>query len=149
MSSMTSQSDIKDILLYPLINRKRIFYMITKKRKKIPSLKFMCVCIMELWIWLHRLARIVSVMTSSVSIISQHFELQEFYEYLSGRVDQKPKVSEIPMAILLSYSTSGITSGKKVCCDLKISKSRPFWQCQNITHSFNLTSDMKNHPKLY
>ena len=41
-------------------------------------------------------------------------------QYLSYSVDQKVKMSEILMAILLVYPTSGITSGKKVCCELKM-----------------------------
>ena len=49
----------------------------------------------------------------------------------------KLKISEIPMAILLVYSTYGITSSKMVCRDLKMVT---IW---NIKHSFNLTSDMK------
>ena len=36
-------------------------------------------------------------------------------QYLSYSVDQKLKMSEMLMAIILVYSTSGITSGKKVC----------------------------------
>ena len=36
-------------------------------------------------------------------------------QYLSYSVDQILKMSEMPMAIFMVYSTSGITSGKKVC----------------------------------
>ena len=54
--------------------------------------------------------------------------------------DQKLKMSEMPMAIFLVYSTSGVTSGKKVCRELKMSAILKFW---NMKHSFNLTSDMK------
>ena len=35
-------------------------------------------------------------------------------------VDQKLKMSEMLMAIFLVYSPSGITSGKKVCGELKM-----------------------------
>ena len=49
------------------------------------------------------------------------------------------------MAIIVAYSNSGITSGKKL---FATSKWRPFWKCPNIKHSFNLTPAMKNHPKL-
>ena len=34
-------------------------------------------------------------------------------QYLGYSVDQKLKISEMLMAIILVYSTSGITSGKK------------------------------------
>ena len=34
--------------------------------------------------------------------------------------DQKLKISELLMAILLVYLTSSIISGKKICCDLKV-----------------------------
>ena len=61
-------------------------------------------------------------------------------QYLSYNVDQKLKMSEMRMAIVLVYSTSGITSGKK---NWSGSKWRPFWKFWNIKHSFNLTSDMK------
>ena len=36
-------------------------------------------------------------------------------QYLSCSVDQKLKMSEMLMAIILVYSNSGIASGKKVC----------------------------------
>ena len=39
--------------------------------------------------------------------------------YLNYSVDQKLKMSDMLMAIFLVYSPSGITSGKKVCCELK------------------------------
>ena len=40
-------------------------------------------------------------------------------QYLSYSVDQKLKMSEMLMAIILVYSTSGITSGKKDCRELE------------------------------
>ena len=41
-------------------------------------------------------------------------------QYLSYSVDQKLKISEMLMAIILVYSTSGITSGKKKFVELKM-----------------------------
>ena len=56
------------------------------------------------------------------------------------------KMSEMLMAIFLVYSTSGINSGKKKF--VASSKWRPFWSLLNITHSFNLTSDMERSSKI-
>ena len=81
-----------------------------------------------------------SLMTSPGHKIGQIFKLIYLRQYLSYNIDQKPKMSEMLMAIFLVYSTSGITSGKK---SLLGSKWRPFWKFWNIKHSFNLTSDMK------
>ena len=41
-------------------------------------------------------------------------------QYFSYNVDQKLKISKMLLAILLVYSTSGITSGKKNCRHLKL-----------------------------
>ena len=41
-------------------------------------------------------------------------------KFLSYSVDQKLKMSEMLLAIFLVYSTSGTTSGKKVCRELKM-----------------------------
>ena len=41
-------------------------------------------------------------------------------QYLGYSVDQILKMSEMLMAIFLVYSTSGTTSGKKVCRELKM-----------------------------
>ena len=49
------------------------------------------------------------------------------------------------MAIFLVYSTSGITSDKKVCRKLKMAAILKIW---NIKHSFNLTSDMKGSSQI-
>ena len=49
------------------------------------------------------------------------------------------------MAIFVAYSNSGVTSGKKF---VATSKWRPFWKCQNIKHSFNLTSEMKRSSQI-
>ena len=54
-----------------------------------------------------------SLMTSHDHKISQILQLIYLRQYLSYSVDQNFKMSEIPMAIFLVYSTSGITSGKK------------------------------------
>ena len=47
--------------------------------------------------------------------IGQSLKLIYLRQYLSYSVDQKLTMSEMPMAIFLVYSASGITSGKKVC----------------------------------
>ena len=56
-----------------------------------------------------------SLMTLPGHKIGQIFKLIYLRQYLSYSVDQKLKISEMLMAIVLVYSTSGITSGKKVC----------------------------------
>ena len=61
-----------------------------------------------------------SLMTSQDHKVGQIFKLIYLLQYLSFSVDQKLKMSEMFMAIFLVYSTSGITSGKKVCRELKM-----------------------------
>ena len=61
-----------------------------------------------------------SLMTSPGNKIGQILKLIYLRQYLSYSVDQKLKMSEMLIAIFLVYSTSGITSGKKVCGDLKM-----------------------------
>ena len=61
-----------------------------------------------------------SLMTSQDHKVGQIFKLIYLRQYLSYSVDQKLKMSEMFMAILLVYSTSGITSGKKACRELKM-----------------------------
>ena len=61
-----------------------------------------------------------SLMTSPGHQISQIFNMIYIRQYLNYSVDQKLKMSEIPMAIFLVYSPSGITFVKKVCCELKM-----------------------------
>ena len=61
-----------------------------------------------------------SLMTSPGNKISQILKLIYLRQYLSYSVDQILKMSEMLMAIFLVYSTSGITSGKKVCRELKM-----------------------------
>ena len=57
-----------------------------------------------------------SLMTSPGNKLGQIFKLIYLRQYLSYSVDQILKMSEMLMAIFLVYSTSG----KKVCCELKI-----------------------------
>ena len=54
-------------------------------------------------------------MTSPDHKIGQILKLIYLRQYWSYSIDQKLKMSEMPMAIFLVYSTSGKTSGKKVC----------------------------------
>ena len=61
-----------------------------------------------------------SSMTSQDHKVSQILTLIYIRQYLSYSVDQKLKMSEMLMAIFLVYSTSGITSGKKVCRELEM-----------------------------
>ena len=60
-----------------------------------------------------------SLMTSQDHKVGQILKLIYLRQYLSYSVDQKLKMSEMLMAIFLVYSTSSITSGKKVCRELK------------------------------
>ena len=61
-----------------------------------------------------------SKMTSVGCKVGQILKLPYLHQYFSYSIDQKLKTLEIIMAILLVYSTLGITSGKNVCCDLKM-----------------------------
>ena len=61
-----------------------------------------------------------SLMTSQNHKVGQILKLTYLRQYLSYSVDQKLKMSEMLMAIFLVYSTSGITSGKKVCREFKM-----------------------------
>ena len=61
-----------------------------------------------------------SLMTSPGHKIGQILKLPYLRPYFNYSVDQKLKVSEMLKAILLVYPTSGITSGKKVCRELKM-----------------------------
>ena len=58
-------------------------------------------------------ALMTSQMTSVVHKVSQTLKLLYLHQYFSYSVDQKLKISEMPIAFLLVYSISGITSGKK------------------------------------
>ena len=61
-----------------------------------------------------------SLMTSQDHKVGQILKLIYLLQYLSYSGDQKLKMSEMLMAIFLVYSTSGITSGKNVCRELKM-----------------------------
>ena len=61
-----------------------------------------------------------SLMTSPGNKIGQILKLIDLRQCLSYSVDQILKMSEMLMAIFLVYSTSGITSDKKVFCKLKM-----------------------------
>ena len=61
-----------------------------------------------------------SLMTSPGHKIGQILKLINLCQYLNYSVDQKLKMSEMLMVIFLVYLTSGITSGKKVCRELKM-----------------------------
>ena len=61
-----------------------------------------------------------SLMTSPDHKVGQIFKLIFLRQYLSYSVDQTLKMLEMLMAIVLIYSTSGITSGEKVCRELKM-----------------------------
>ena len=65
-------------------------------------------------------ALMTSSMTSPGHKVGQILKVIYLRQYLSWRIDQKLKMSEMLMAIVLVYSTSGITSGKKGCRELKI-----------------------------
>ena len=61
-----------------------------------------------------------SMMKSQDHKVGNILKLIYLCQYLSYSVDQKLKMSEMLMAIFLVYSSSGITSGKKVCRELKM-----------------------------
>ena len=61
-----------------------------------------------------------SLMTSPGHKIGQILKLIYLRQYLSYCVDQKLKMLDMLMAIFLAHSPSGITSGKKVCRELKM-----------------------------
>ena len=107
--------------IYSLINEIIIrFFMITKQRAKISSLNFLCICIIRLWLQLYEYIFITSLMTSPGHKIGQILKLIYLRQYLNYSVDQKLIMSEMLMAIFLVYSPSSITSGKKVCRELKM-----------------------------
>ena len=65
-------------------------------------------------------ALMTSSMTSPGHKVGQILKVIYLRQNLNYSVDQKLKMSEMLMAIFLVYSTSGITSGKKVCRELKM-----------------------------
>ena len=112
-TSMTSQGGLKVGPLYSFIYEITTFFMITKKRAKISSLNFLCICIMRLWLQLYKYIFMTSLMTSPGRKIGQILKLIYLRQYLSYSVGQKFKMSEMLIAIFLVYSPSGITSGQK------------------------------------
>ena len=61
-----------------------------------------------------------SLMTSPGHKIGQILKLIYLRQYLNYSVDQRLKMSKMLMVIFLVYSPSRITSGKKVCRELKM-----------------------------
>ena len=61
-----------------------------------------------------------SLMMSPGHKVGQILKLIYIRQYLGYSVDQKLKMSEMLMAIFLVHSTFAITSGKKVCRELKM-----------------------------
>ena len=61
-----------------------------------------------------------SLMTSPGHKVDQIMQLIYLRQYSSYSIDQKLKILEILIAILLVYSTAGNTSGKTNCWDLKM-----------------------------
>ena len=144
-SSMMSQGSFKVGPLYSFIYEITTFFIITKKRAKISSLNFLCICIMRLWLQLYKYIFMTSLMTSPGHKVGQILKLIYLRQYLSYSVGQKFEMSEMLMAIFLVYSTFGITSGKK---SLSSSKWRLFWKFWNIKHNFNLTADIKRSSQI-
>ena len=62
----------------------------------------------------------MSLITSPGHKIGQILKLIYLRQYLNYSVDQKLKMSEMLMAIFLVCSPSGVTSGKKVCHELRM-----------------------------
>ena len=114
-SSMTSQGGLKVGPLYSFINEIITFFMITKQRAEISSLTFLCICIIRLRLQLYEYIFMTSLMTSPGHKMGQILKLIYLRQYLNFGVDQKLKMSKMLMAIVLVYSTTGITSGKKIC----------------------------------
>ena len=70
-----------------------------------------------------------SLMTSPGNKIGQILKLIYLRQYLSYSVDQILKMSEMLMAIVLVYSTSGIKLPvKKVCRELKMAAILKNWK---------------------
>ena len=145
-SSLTSQDGLKIGPLYSFIYE-ITFFIITKKRAKISSLNFLCICIMKLRLQLYKCIFMTSLMTSPGHKIGQILKLIYLRQYLSYSVDQKlKKRSEMLMAIFLVYSTSGITSGKKVCRELKMAAILKIFELVNTASIW--PQIWKDRPKL-
>ena len=84
-------------------------------------------------------------MTSPGHKIGQILKLVYLHQYLSYRVDQKLKMSKMLMAIVLVYSTSGITSGKKVCL---AQNGGNFENCEILNTASIWPQIWKDRPKL-
>ena len=82
-SSMTSQGGLKVDPLYSFIYEITTFFMITKKRAKISSLNFLCICIIRLWLQLYKYIVMTSSMTSPGHKIGQILKLIYLRQYLS------------------------------------------------------------------
>ena len=89
---------------------------------------------------------LMSLMTSQDYKVDQILKMIYLRQYLSYGVDQKLKMSEILMAIFLVYCTSVITSGKKVCRELK--KSGHFEDFEILNTSSTWPQIWKDRPKL-
>ena len=61
-----------------------------------------------------------SSMMSAGLKVGQILKLLYLHQYFNQNIDQKLKISEMLMAILLVYTIYGIASGKKVCHDLEM-----------------------------
>ena len=85
-------------------------------------------------------------MTSAGRKVGRIWKLLYLHQYFSYSVDQKLKISEILMAILLIYSTSGTPSGEKVCRDLKMATRFENYEIWNAF--FFLPHIWKGCPKL-
>ena len=73
-------------------------------------------------------ALMTSLMTSQDHKVGQILKLTYLCQYLSYSVNQKLKMSEMLMAIFLVYSTSGTTSGIKVCRELNMAAVLKFFK---------------------
>ena len=69
-----------------------------------------------------------SLMTSQDHKVGQILKLIYRRQYLRYSVDQKLKMSEMLMDIFLVYSTSGITSVRKICRELKLAAILKFFE---------------------
>ena len=87
-----------------------------------------------------------SFMTSPSNKIGQILKLIYHRQYLSNSVDQKLKMSEMLMAIILVYSTSGITSGKIKFC--RAQNSGHFENFEILNTSSIWPQIWKDRPKL-
>ena len=104
----------------------------TKNPTDISPLNFLYIGIMGLWLYSYKFVFIASSMTSTGLKVGQILKLLDLHQYFNS-VDQKLKILEMFMAILLVYSTSGIASGKRF---VATSKWRLFWKFWNIKLSF-------------